>query len=95
MQCTVDTILKRLKTGKSCDPQNLVNEIFKPGIIVLDLKVSMLAFCNKIKKVLDFPQLMDFLNNILVYKGKGDNMDIERERGICITNVFRSIIMKR
>ena len=29
----LDAVLKRLKSDKSCDPYNLVNEIFKPGII--------------------------------------------------------------
>ena len=87
-------MLKRLKTEKSRDPHNLINEIFKPGVIGTDLKLSLLRMFNKIKSILDFPEFMEYLNIIPIYKGRGDRMDILNERGIFITNVFRSIFMK-
>ena len=58
------------------------------------MRLSLLTMFNKIKIQLTFPMLMAILNIIPVYKGRGDKMDIENERGIFITNVFRSILMK-
>ena len=34
----LDKVLKKLKNNKTRDPQGLINEIFKPGVIGMDLK---------------------------------------------------------
>ena len=38
----IDRALTSLKNNKSRDPHNLINEIFKPGVIGDDLKFSLL-----------------------------------------------------
>ena len=42
-------VLKSLKKGKSRDPLNLVNEIFRPEVAGEDLKYALLKIANKIK----------------------------------------------
>ena len=44
---------------------------------------------NKIKVNLEFPDFMENSTIIPVYKGKGDKMDLENERGIFISNIFK------
>ena len=41
--------LKNLTSGKSRDPENLVAEIFKEGVIGDNLKESILIMMNRIK----------------------------------------------
>ena len=42
----IDRVLSSLKNNKSRDPHNLINEIFKPGVIGVDLKNSLLELLN-------------------------------------------------
>ena len=42
--------LKNLTIGKSRDPDNIVCEIFKEGVIGDDLKISVLLMMNKLEK---------------------------------------------
>ena len=42
----IDRVLSSLKNNKSRDPHNLINEIFKPGVIGVDLKNSWLELLN-------------------------------------------------
>ena len=44
----LNKVLKSLKTGKSRDPDNLIGELFKMGVIGDDLKMSILMMMNKI-----------------------------------------------
>ena len=37
---------------------------------------------------------MEFCNIVGIYKGKGEKIDLENERGIFIVNIFRSLVMK-
>ena len=37
---------------------------------------------------------MQFANIVSIYKGRGEKMDLDNDRGIFIINLFRSIIMK-
>ena len=46
----LEKVLKQLKAGKSKDPDNYVNELFKIGVIGDDLKSSLLMMMNRIKK---------------------------------------------
>ena len=43
----LEKVLKELKIDKARDPNGLINEIFKKGIIGNDLKISLLAFFNR------------------------------------------------
>ena len=45
----LNKVFKCLKTGKSRDPDNLICELFKIGVIGDDLKMSILIMMNKIK----------------------------------------------
>ena len=49
---------------------------------------------SKIKNEVSFPEFMEFVNIISIYKGKGQKIDLQNERGIFIINVLKSILMK-
>ena len=87
-------ILSSLKNNKSRDPHGLVNELFKPGVGGVDLVDSMLMLFLNIKKKISFPEFMQFVNIVCIYKGKGEKMDLQNDRGIFIVNVLKSIFMK-
>ena len=87
-------VLKILKNNKTRDPHGLINELFKPENIGHDLFQSLLLLFNQVKVELTFPEFMKYANIHTVYKGWGDKMNLDFERGIFIVNVFRSIIMK-
>ena len=69
-------------------------ELFKPGVCGEDLENSLLLMFKKIKDEISFPEFMDFVNIVGVYKGKGEKMDLNNERGIFIVNTLKSIFMK-
>ena len=87
-------ILSSLKKNKSRDAQGLINEIFKPSVAGADLENSLLQMFNKMKDEISFPEFMKFVNIVCIYKGKGEKMDLENDRGIFIVNVLKSIFMK-
>ena len=93
-EAKLDAVLSKLKNGKSRDPLNLVREIFKPGVIGKDLKLSMLSLFNRIMEENDFPSFMELANIISIYKAKCDKLDLDSDRGIFIVNLFRSFPMK-
>ena len=37
---------------------------------------------------------MELLNIVAIYKGKGEKMDLNNDRGIFKVNIFRAILMK-
>ena len=87
-------VLKNLKSNKSRDPHQLINEIFKPGVIGTDLQNSLLQMFNKVKLEFEIPEIMTLANIISIYKGKGVKNDLKNDRGIFIMNIFKSIMMK-
>ena len=87
-------VLSSLKSGKSRDPHGLINEIFKPGVCGNDLQISLLIMMNKIKETLFIPKYLEYATIVSIYKGRGDKMCLENDRGIFIVNIFRSILMK-
>ena len=87
-------VLKALKNNKSRDPHGWINELFKPGVGGADLVQSILMMFNKIKEEITFPEFMEIVNIVCIYKGKGDKMDLNNDRGIFIVNVMKSIFMK-
>ena len=64
----LEATLKSLKTGESRDPENIVNDIFKEGVIGDDLKYSMLLMMNKIKKETQIPECMKTANITMIHK---------------------------
>ena len=48
--------LKKLTSGKSRDPDNLISEIFKEDVIGINLKDSILIMMNKMKEELKVPE---------------------------------------
>ena len=94
--CSKDLVkvLQSLKNNKSRDPHSLINEIFKPGVIGLDLQNSLLLMFNRIKEKFEIPEILQFANIISIYKGKNEKTSLENDRGIFIMNIFRSIMMK-
>ena len=90
----LDKVLSSLKNNKSRDPHGLINELFKPGVIGSDLKLSLLTMLNQIKGNCHIPNFMQWANIVSLYKGKGEKMELENERGIFIVSIFRSMLMK-
>ena len=86
--------LIKLKSGKSRDPHGLVNELFKPEVSGNDFQTSFLMMANKVRNEIFFPKFMQYADIVSIYKGKGDKLDLNNDRGIFIVNIFRSIIMK-
>ena len=87
-------VLSSLKNNKSRDPHGMVNELFKPGVAGESLVSSLLILLNKIKAEITFPDFMQLFNIVSIYKGHGERMCLESDRGIFIVNCFRSILMK-
>ena len=90
----LESVLKKLKNDKSRDPNGLINELFKPGVIGDDLKLSLLLMFNKIKDQGKVPSLLKRANISAIPKKKGSRLDIQNERGIFICSLFRTIIMR-
>ena len=91
----LEKVLKLLKNGKSRDPHGLCNELFKPGVIGEDLKLSILDMLNKSKENIYIPEMMKTVNVAMIPKpGKQGTHNLENQRGIFLISVFRSIIMK-
>ena len=90
----LEKVLNSLKLNKSRDPHGLLNEIFKPGVMGKDFKKSLLMLLNRLKKELHIPAFMQLADIVAIYKGKGDKLSLENDRGIFILNIFRSIMMK-
>ena len=72
----LDRALSNLKNNKSRDSEGLINEIFKKGVIGLDLKKSLLIMCNKIKLEKMIPKFMNVANVTTVPK-KGSRIEPE------------------
>ena len=66
----LETALKSLKVGKCRDPEGILREIFKEGILGQNLKQSMLILYNKIKETGKLPELLRTTNISAIYKGR-------------------------
>ena len=87
-------VLFKLKNGKSRDPHGMINELFKPGVCGTDLKDSLLMMLNQSKLEIDIPKFMEIAYIVSIYKGKGEKIDLQNDRGIFIVNILRRILMK-
>ena len=89
----LDTVLKNLKNIKSRDHAGYINEIFKPGVIGTDLKMSLLIMFNRLKESRLIPSFMQYANITTVPK-RGSLTLLENERGIFRVDITRSILMR-
>ena len=85
--------LKDLKLNKSRDHEGFINEIFKEGVIGIDLRNSLLIMFNKMKNEQLIPKFMN-ISNITTVPKSGSKLDLRNERGIFRVSVLRSILMK-
>ena len=90
----LEEALKSLKTGKCRDPEGIIREIFMKDSIGEDLKYSLLMLCNKVKETRQLPEFMQKTNICAIYKGRGDFLSLESDRGIFLITIFRTILMK-
>ena len=58
------------------------------------LATLLLLLANQIKEEIFIPKFMQYTNIVSIYKGKGEKINLNNDRGIFIVNIFRSIIMK-
>ena len=90
----LEKVLSSLKCNKARDPHGVINELFRPDVIGQDLKLSLLQLLNGIKDNCFIPDFMEWANIASVYKGKGDKLDLNNDRGIFLVTVFRGILMR-
>ena len=81
-------VLSKLKNGKSCDPHGMINELFKPGVCGKDLQASLLMMLNQSKFEIDIPKFMEIAYIVSIYKGKGEKIDLQNDRGIFINIII-------
>ena len=87
-------VLSSLKSNKCRDPNGMINEIFKPGVIGADLQIALLDLFNLCKSQMQIPNFMQVSDISNIWKMKGDKLNIESYRGIFIVNIFRSLLMR-
>ena len=90
----LEAAIKSLKTGKCRDPEGIIREIFMEDTMGDDLKQSLLIMCNRIKQTREIPSFMQKTNICAIYKGRGDVLSLESDRGIFLITIFRTILMK-
>ena len=90
----LEKVLKSLKNNQTRDPDELLNEIFKPPVIGKDLKLAILCLMNGIKASMTIPRFLQVANISTIRKNKGSKFEMDSERGIFILSVFRKIFDK-
>ena len=90
----VKKALNDLKTGKSKDPFDIPNELFKPDVAGNDLVEAVAILMNRIKKEAIVPEKLNVCNVTNLYKNKGDKTQYDSYRGIFRTTVLRNILEK-
>ena len=89
----LDKALKSLKLGKSRDPEGLVRDLFREGTIGTDLKKSLLMMFNRMKDEVYLPECFREAHITMLHKKKR-KQDLNNWRGIFVTNILRTILMK-
>ena len=59
-----------MKTGKSKDPNNYIDDIFKEGVIGSDLKLSILMMMNTMKEEIQIPECLKMATITILPKEK-------------------------
>ena len=89
----LESTLKSLTTGKSRDPEFLKCDIFKEEVIGDDLKLSILMMLNRMKEQSYIPLSFKTTTITMLHK-KNNKLDLANWRGIFLTSVLRTILMK-
>ena len=82
-------VCQNLKNNQTRDPLEMLNELFKPGVMGKDFKEAVLCLMNGVKKSMVVPSQMQLSNITTLFKNKGSRFDLNNERGIFILTVFR------
>ena len=88
----VKNAIKNLKNGKSKDPYEYPNELFKEGVAGDDLILATTKLMNRIKEEQVFPECLKVANVTNIYKNKGSRSSYDSYRGVFRTCVFRNIL---
>ena len=88
----LDKATKTLKNNQSRDPNNMINELFKPNIAGNDLKIALVNLMNMIMRSLYIPEFMQVSNISSIFKNKGSRMELTNDRGIFLLAVLRKIL---
>ena len=66
----LEKALKSMKKNKTRDPHDLINELFKEGIMGKDMKLALLSVFNQIKRDQKLPTALKFANitSLLFFK---------------------------
>jgi hypothetical protein len=88
----VTDALKCLKTGKSKDPYDIPNELFKPNVAGTNLILAITKLMNRIKSELIFPTPLNVANVTNLYKNKGEKNIFDSYRGIFRIPILRNIL---
>ena len=89
----LERVLKSLKTQKSKDFDGYINELFREGVVGLDLKDSLLMMFNDMKRELSIPDCLKTAHVTILHKKKC-RLDLNNWRGIFVCSVLRTILMK-
>ena len=88
----LDAALKTMKNGKARDSYGHVYELFKFG--GNDLKASLLALFNKVKQTQTYPSIFHPSTITSIWKRKGNQSELDNDRGIFNVTKIRSILDK-
>ena len=85
---------KSLKVNKTTDPNGMINELFKEGVIGTDLEIALLHLFNGIKSSFYIPDYLLRQNISTIYKNKGSRLELKNDRGIFILTAIKKILDK-
>ena len=78
----IDQAVRDLKTNKSRDASDQVNELFQEGVASSDLKFAIQKLMNHIKAKHEFPEVLESCNITSLYNHKGSHNDFNNCRGV-------------
>ena len=90
----LDKVLKSLKVSQSPDTMSLVNELFLPKNIGVDLKTSLLIFFNGIKNNCFIPECLKNVFITSIPKKRKSPLDLINERGLFLVPKLRAVLSK-
>ena len=85
---------KSLKNDQSRDPNNMINELFKPNIAGSDLKRALVELMNLVLISLYLPEYMEYADITSIYKNKGSKMELSNDRGIFLLAILDKLILE-
>ena len=88
----LNKVLKNLKNQKCKDPANFVYDLFQDGVVVSDLRNSIIMLVNQMKVQKKIPEYLRTANVRFIHKS-GNKVDLNNCRGISVTSVVRQILM--